>query len=367
MATAVRQHGPARYPACTAPSRLEPGGYVRGRLGEAAALFTEAVDDFFEDGCPANAAALSYYTIFSLPPLLALLIMLAGFIWDPTQIRGAIESQVADLVGANGAAQVRAMLDHRDPSGGKGTITTITGLGLLIFGATGAFLQLQSALNRAWEVEPVPGKGKIRDFITKRLFSFGLILGIFFLMMVSLVVTAGITALGEHVGGDIPKTLLLWLNALVAFAVITVLFAAMFKVLPDAEMELRDVWVGALATALLFMIGKFALGYYLGRSDPGSAFGAAGSLAIILIWIYYASWTVLFGAEFTQAWVERYGSGIRPEKGASFVVERKERVRPRLNKRSVAAANAKEEAKADAKVAENKAQQAEAEAEPKRK
>ena len=331
---------------------------MKKRLGEMPGLLMETVDDFFEDGCPMQAAALSYYTIFALPPLLALLLMLAGFVWDPGQIQGAIESQVRDLVGNNGAAQVRAMLEHRDATpGAQGIFPKLVGIALLIFGATGAFLQLQTSLNRAWEVEPVPGKGKIRDFITKRIFSFGLILGIFFLMMVSLVITAALSALGEHYAGGLPKTALLALNAIVAFGVITVLFAAMFKVLPDAEMELRDVWVGAFVTALLFMVGKFLLGYYLGRSDPGSAFGAAGSLAVILIWIYYASWTILFGAELTQAWVERYGSGIRPEKGASFVVERKERVRPRLSERSVAAANRKEEAKADREIAEKKEQQ----------
>ncbi len=327
---------------------------MKNRLGEVGSLLKETVDDFFEDGCPMHAAALSYYTIFSLPPMLALLIMLAGFIWEPAQIQGAIESQVRDLVGSNGAAQVKAMLEHRDGTGGNGLLTTTVGIGLLIFGATGSFLQLQTALNRAWEVEPIPGKGRIRDFITKRLFSFGLILGIFFLLLVSLVVTAGLSALSQQFAGDLSETLLLALNAVIAFGVITVLFAAMFKVMPDAEMDLRDVWVGAFATALLFMIGKFALGYYLGRSDPGSAFGAAGSLAVILIWIYYASWTVLFGAEFTQAWVERYGNGIRPEKGASFVVERKERVRPHIGKRSVALANAREKAEANDEVAEKK-------------
>jgi membrane protein len=306
---------------------------VRARLGEGWDLFKETVDDFFEDGCPMHAAALSYYTIFSLPPLLALLIMLAGFIWDPTEVQGAIEAQIRDLIGNSGAAQVKEMLANKGPPRDNNVIATVSGLALLIFGATGSFLQLQTALNRAWEVEPVPGKGKIRDFFMKRLFSFGLILGIFFLMMVSLVLTASISALSQHYGGGLPKMMLLMLDAGVAFGIITVLFAAMFKILPDADMDLRDVWVGAIVTALLFMFGKFALGYYLGRSDPGSAFGAAGSLAIILIWIYYASWTVLFGAELTQSWVERYGSGIRPEEGASFVVERKKRVRPQLGKR----------------------------------
>ena len=301
-------------------------------MGQGWDVLKETIDDFFEDGCPMHAAALSYYTIFSLPPLLAILILLAGFVWNPGDVQGAIEAQIRDLIGNAGASQVRAMLEHRDPTGG-GLVPKIAGIALLIFGATGAFLQLQTSLNRAWEVEPVPGKGQIRTFIMKRLFSFGLILGIFFLMMVSLALTAGLSALSTYVGGGLPKVLLLVIENVVAFGIITLLFGAMFKVLPDADMELRDVWVGALVTSFLFLIGKFALGYYLGRTDPGSSFGAAGSLAIILIWVYYAAWTILFGAELTQSWVERYGSGINPKKGASFVVERKERVRPRLTKR----------------------------------
>lgn len=305
---------------------------MRSRLGQGWDVLKETVDDFFEDGCPMHAAALSYYTIFALPPLLALLILLAGFVWDPSDVQGAIEAQIRDLIGASGATQIRAMLEHDDPTGGA-LLPKIAGVALLIFGATGAFLQLQTSINRAWEVEPVPGKGMIRDFFMKRLFSFGLILGIFFLMMVSLVLSAGLSALSTYVGGGLPKILLLILENAVAFGIITLLFAAMFKLLPDAEMELRDVWVGALVTSFLFLIGKFALGYYLGQSNPGSSFGAAGSLAIILIWVYYAAWTILFGAELTQSWVERYGSGIRPKKGASFVRERKERVRPRLTKR----------------------------------
>lgn len=279
-----------------------------------------------------HAAALSYYTVFSLPPLLAILILLAGFVWDPGDVQGAIEAQIRDLIGNSGAVQVREMLAHKDPTGG-GALPKLGGIALLIFGATGSFLQLQTSLNRAWEVEPVPGKGQIRDFFMKRLFSFGLILGIFFLMMVSLALTAGLSSLSTYVAGGLPRALLLILENAFSLFVITLLFAAMFKLLPDADMELRDVWVGAVVTSMLFLIGKFALGYYLGRTDPGSAFGAAGSLAIILIWVYYASYTILFGAELTQSWVERYGSGIRPKKGASFVVERKERIRPRLTKR----------------------------------
>lgn len=283
--------------------------------------------EFFHDEGPRYAAALSYYAVFALGPLLALLLLLAGVIWDPKDVQGALAFQIRDLVGPEASREVLAMVAHRDPTGGKGPLATIAGLGMLIFGATGTFLQLQDALNRAWNVEPDPAKGGIRNFIKKRIFSFGLILGIVFLLIVSLAVTAVVSALGQRIAGGLPETLMLVLNSLFAFTVITLLFAAMYKVLPDARIGWRDVWVGAIGTALLFVLGKFLIGFYLGRSDPGSAFGAAGTLAVILIWIYYASHIVLFGAEFTQAWAEKYGGGIRPEKGASKTVEKKVRER----------------------------------------
>jgi membrane protein len=283
--------------------------------------------EFFRDEGPRYAAALSYYTVFALGPLLALLLLLAGFIWDPQDIRGAIEFQIRDLVGPEASREVLAMVAHRDPTGGEGPFATIAGLGILIFGATGAFLQLQDALNRAWNVEPDPAKGGIKNFIKKRVFSFGLILGVVFLLIVSLAVTAAVSALSQRVTGGLPEPLMLALNFLFAFVVITVLFAAMYKVLPDAKIGWREVWVGAVGTSLLFVLGKFLIGFYLGRSDPGSAFGAAGTLAVILIWIYYASHIVLFGAEFTQAWAEKFGGGIRPEKGAAKTVEKKVRER----------------------------------------
>ena len=290
-------------------------------------MFKDALWDFFGDDCPSNAAALSYYTVFSLPPLLALLILFAGLIWDPADVQNAIESQIRDLIGPQGAAEVRTMIAHKDPTGGRGPLATIVGLAMLIFGAGGAFLQLQSSLNKAWEVAPDPAQNQIRNFFVKRVFSFGLILGLAFLMMVSLALTAAISALGNYFGGGLPKGVLLVVDFLLAFGAVTVLFAAMFKFLPDARIAWRDVWVGALFTGTLFVLGKFVLGYYLGQSDPGGAFGAAGSLAIILIWVYYASMIVLFGAELTQQWVSRYGGGIRPEKGATLVVETKERIR----------------------------------------
>lgn len=285
--------------------------------------------EFFKDEGPRYAAALSYYTVFALGPLLALVLLLAGFIWDPGDVQAAIAFQVRDLLGAEASREVLAIVAHKDPTGGKGPFATIAGLGLLIFGATGAFLELQAALNRAWNVEPDPAKGGIKNFLKKRVFSFGLILGIVFLLIVSLAVTAAVSALSERLAGGLPDTLMLVLNGVFSFVVITTLFAAMYKVLPDAKIGWREVWVGAVITAVLFVLGKFLIGFYLGRSDPGSAFGAAGTLAVILIWIYYASHIVLFGAEFTQAWAEKYGAGIRPERGASKTLERKVRERGR--------------------------------------
>jgi membrane protein len=290
-------------------------------------LLKTAVKEFGDDDCPRMAAALSYYTVFSLPPLLILLIMLAGLIWDPRDVQGAIETQIASLIGNDGAQQIREILAHADRPGSGGAVATALGLGALLFGATGAFIQLQGALNQAWEVEPDPAVGGIRNFITKRVFSFGMILGIAFLLLVSLALTAAVSAMWGMVGGGLPEEALHVTDMVISFAVVALLFAAMFKVMPDAIVAWRDVLVGGVLTALLFTIGKWALGFYLGQSDPGSAFGAAGSLALILVWIYYASMILLFGAEMTQAWAERRGAGIRPEKGAVRVVERKRRLR----------------------------------------
>jgi len=209
----------------------------------------------------------------------------------------------------------------------------ILSIGGLLFGATGAFVSLQTALNRAWEVEPDPKSGGIRNFITKRLFSLGMVLGIAFLLLVSLAVTAALSAVGGALFGGLGKMFGEILNFLLTFAVITLLFGAMFKVLPDAKIGWRDVWVGAIATALLFVIGKTLIGLYIGQSDPGSTFGAAGSLAVLLVWIYYAAVILLLGAEFTQAWMKMHGRTIEPEAGAVRIVEVKKTVGGASHKR----------------------------------
>lgn len=282
------------------------------------AVLKETVSEFGRDDCPRLAAAIAYYTIFSLPPLLILLTLLAAAFVEPEEARRAMVSQAGELIGPEGARQIATMLREAERPEGGGLLPTALGLLALAFGATGAFIQLQSALNTAWDVRPKGGG--IRGFLLKRLFSFGMIGAIAFLLLVSLVLTAVLAALGERLAATLPgmagRSVFLALGLLVNVAVISALFATIFKVMPDAEVEWRDVRVGAIVTALLFVAGKFAIGFYLGRSDPGSAFGAAGSLALVLVWVYYSAFILLIGAEFTQVWARRRGEPIRPSPGA---------------------------------------------------
>ena len=298
---------------------------VKGAL----ALLKSSGADFIEDDCPTQAAALSYYTIFSLPPLLMVLLLILGALVNPQDIRGQLEVQMGALMGPTATEQIRTILAQLHQPGGK-ALGTVLSIAALVLGATGAFGQLQAALNRAWEVAPDPRAG-LKGFLVKRLFSFGMILTVAFLLLVSLILSAALSAFGGALGRMLPDglsaTLLQVVNLGVSFVVITALFAMIFKVLPDARVAWRDVWVGATVTALLFVVGKFLIGFYLGRSNPGQAFGAAGSLAVLFVWVYYSSMILLFGAEFTQAWVERNGNSIAPERGAVRVVEERKYAR----------------------------------------
>ena len=293
-------------------------------------LLKDTFKGFSEDDCPTMAAALSYYTVFSLQPLLILLLSLLGAVMDHQDIQGNIEAQMRSAMGPSGAEQVRTILANADRPGAGGLLPTIISVVALLLGATGVFGQLQAALNKAWGVAPDPEKGGIKTMLLKRVFGIGMVLGLAFILLVSLVVSAVLSAFGEQLGRFLPSGLsapvLEAINFAGSLAVIALLFGAIFKVLPDAEISWRDVKVGAVVTALLFVAGKFALGLYLGRSNPGEAFGAAGALALMLVWIYYSSMIVLLGAEFTQVWAERRGSGIVPEKGAVRVVRETRRL-----------------------------------------
>ena len=278
----------------------------------------QAFKDFLADDCPAMAASMSYFTVFSLAPLLVLMLMVLGVFIDPTDLQGHINNQISALIGADGASQVNEMILAANQSENRGLLPTILGTLALIFGATGAFGALQSALNRAWEVKPDPRRGGIKGFIGKRLLSLGMVATIAFLVLVSLVVSAALSAFGDAMDARIgmPSWVMQIVQLVVSLGVVTLLFAAIFRILPDAKIKWRDVWLGAAFTTVLFVAGKFLIGFYLSRSDPGSTFGAAGALAVILVWIYYSAMIVFLGAEFTQAWAIERGRWIKPEEGA---------------------------------------------------
>ncbi len=284
---------------------------------KAVEIVKETFRDFSDDNCPRMAAALSYYTVFSLPPLLLLILAIIGFFVDPGDAQGRFMDQIIGLVGPQGGEAMRTMVEQANHP--KGGIMAVVGIATLLFGATGAFAQLQEALNTAWEVEPDPKQGGFKNFIGKRLLSFGMILVIAFMLLVSFVVSALVSAFGDllnnYLGGAgqvIGQVVQIVLGLLVTWG----LFAIMFKVLPDAKITWKDVWVGAFVTALLFTIGRFLIGLYLGKSESANAFGAAAALAIIFVWIYYAAIILFLGAEFTQVWVKRHGRRIEPEAGA---------------------------------------------------
>jgi membrane protein len=297
--------------------------HARGFLG----LFWACINKFFSDGCSSMAASLSFYTFFSLPALLSLLLSLVGQFTDPAQVRQAIVGQVGGLIGKAGSEQVTTIIEHSTVGDGPASFGTILSVLALVFGATTSFAQLQSALNKIWAVKPDPRRNQIRVFLVKRIFSFGIVITVAFLLLVSLIVSTALSAAATritHMLGT-PAIILEVTSSVVSFLVIAALFAAMYRYLPDARIDWRDVGAGAIASALLFVLGKTVIGYYLGGTNPGSAYGAAGSLAVVLIWVYYTAMILLFGAEFTELWAERYGRGVRPEKGA-IAYEEQERV-----------------------------------------
>ena len=299
------------------------------RVRAAGGLLWRTIDRFFGDGCPGMAASLSFYTFFSLPALLALLLLVVGQFVDPDRFRMAITTEIGSLIGRGGAQQVGEIIAHARQSYVDTSFAAALGVLAVLFGASTAFAQLQQALNRAWNVKPDPARGQIRNFLAKRIFSFGVVLAVAFLLLVSLALSTGLAAFGDMVTSrlGLPKPALKALAWMFSFAVVSSLFAVMYKVLPDARIAWRDVWTGAIGSALFFVLGKALIGYYLGRSDPASAYGAAGSLAVILIWVYYSSMIVLFGAEFTRVWAEEYGRGVVPEKGAVEVVHQERKVK----------------------------------------
>jgi membrane protein len=280
-------------------------------------VIRDAGGQWVEDKAPRLGAALAYYTIFSIAPLLVIAIAVAGFVFGPEAARGQITGQVEHLVGRQGGEAVEAMVESASKPG-AGAVGTALGAVMLLLGAAGLFGQLQDALNTVWEVRPKPGRG-VWGLVRDRFLSLSMVLGVAFLLLVSLVVSSALAAVGgllkDWQTGAIGQVV----TTVSDLVVITVLFALIYRYLPDAEVAWRDVWLGAAVTAALFTAGKFLIGLYLGRAGVGSAYGAAGSLAVLLVWLYYAAQIFLFGAELTKAYADRMGSRIRPKEHAEAV------------------------------------------------
>jgi membrane protein len=262
---------------------------------------------------PRLGAALAYYTVFSLPGVLLISLAIAGAVFGEEAANGRVREQLGSLLGEEGANAIDQMLaSARQPD--KGLIASIVGVMLLVFAASGVFGELQTGLNVIWSAEPAKGAG-LWGTIRNRFLSVAMVLGTGFLLLVSLVLSALLSVLGAWFGDLIPgpDLLLQVANQGISFVVITLLFAMIFKFLPDVEIRWRDVWIGAAVTALLFSIGKFAIGFYLGHAAVGSAYGAAGSLVAVLVWVYYSAQILYAGAEFTQVYARTFASRIRTD------------------------------------------------------
>jgi membrane protein len=281
-------------------------------------VLKRALAGWWNDNVPHLGAALSYYTLFALAPILIVAIAIAGLAFGAEAVRGEIVGQIDGLVGHDGALAVQAMLEGAaKPS--SSVPATIIGVITFFLGATGAFLELQTALNAIWRVKPKQSTSFLRTLILDRVTSFGLVVGLGFLMLTSLLVSAGLAALHTYMGQTFPGAFVVWeaLNVIVSLGVITLLFAMIYKVLPDVELAWSDVWVGALVTAGLFTMGKLLIGLYLGTSALASSYGAAGSVVVLLVWVYYSAQIILLGAEFTREYVKEFGRRPPPSEFAT--------------------------------------------------
>lgn len=272
-------------------------------------LVKQAVNAWIDDYAPSMGAAIAYYTVFSIAPLLIIVIAVAGFVFDREAVTGEIANQLSGLIGRSGAEAIQGLVQSASTPA-KGIFATVVSLVVLTIGATTVFGELQSALDRIWRV-PAPAKvSGVWNLLRARLLSFGLILGLGFMLLVSLVISAGLAAFGKWYGNLMPgsEILLLVLNEVVGLAFTTVLFALIYKIMPRARIAWRDVWVGAFVTAVLFELGKVLIGLYIGKSSVTSGFAAAGSLVVLLVWVYYSAQVFLLGAEFTWVFAHSHGS-----------------------------------------------------------
>jgi len=272
-------------------------------------LITTTIKEWQEDNATRLAAALAYYTVFSIAPLLIIAISVAGLVLGNEAATGQLVGQIQGLIGLQGAELIETMIQGASKPSAS-IIATIIGIATLVFGATSVFSELQNSLNEIWDVKPQPQKSGLLLMVRTRFLSLTLVFGIGFLLLVSLVISAVLAGVSTFIGGAIGEAAIISqvISAVLSFLVTTLLFALMFKVLPDVHVDWHDVWIGAVMTSLLFSIGRLLIGLYLGNSGVTSTYGAAGSLIILLIWVYYSAQILFFGAEFTQVFARLYGS-----------------------------------------------------------
>jgi membrane protein len=270
------------------------------------AHLAETVNNWSQHKDARLGAALAYYSVFSLGPLIVIAISIAGLVFGPEAVQGEVAGAIRGLLGDTGAQAVEAMLKGADRPR-EGMVATILGLGTLLFAAIGVVVQLKDAFNTVWEVDSPPGKGVWR-FARTYVLSLAGVLAVGFLLLISLLLTAALSAVGKYIAPYLPEGALQIAGSAASFAVISVLFAMMFKWLPDTRIEWRDVWLGAILTAVLFELGKLVIGFYIGKQGLESTYGAAASIVVVLIWIYYSAQLVLMGAEFTRVYAQHYGS-----------------------------------------------------------
>ena len=275
-------------------------------------LLVETYREWSQDNAPTLGAALAFYTTFSLAPLLIVVIAVVGFIFGRAQVQAEILHRLQEVAGPEGARAVKIMLSAAFRPG-SGLPATIIGLAVLLYGATRTFVMLRQALNLMWGVKPNPHVD-LKGYLTVQLLSFALVLGIGFLLVLSLLASAGLAAVSRFMGDVLPLPVFFFqvANLIFSIALLTLLVAIVFKVLPEVEIAWSDVWIGSAITALLFTLGNFILGRYLAKSSISSAYGAASSLAVLLFWVYYSAQILFLGAEFTQVYANKYGSKVQP-------------------------------------------------------
>lgn len=283
-------------------------------------LVKQTFKEWSEDKAARLGAALAYYTIFSIGPLLLIVIAIAGQVFGKDAAQGQIVSTIQGMVGKEGAQVIQTTIENSNKPGAN-IIATIIGLVTLLLGASGVFGQLKDALNTIWEVEPKPGQGILAN-LKEKFLSFTMVLGTGFLLMVSLVISSALAAFGKLLA-KLPGADIVWqgVSYLVTLGVIALMFALLFKFLPDVDVAWKDVFIGSVVTAILFILGQLGLGIYLGSGSVGTSYGQAGSLVIVLVWIYYSAQILFLGAEFTQVYAKTYGSKVKPAENAEFITE----------------------------------------------